>query len=44
MRYHIESMGLQTDGDVEDFVAEQSQEVSAVGTEVAQIFDFDIDF
>jgi uncharacterized membrane protein YjgN (DUF898 family) len=44
MRYHVESMGLQMEGDMENFVAEQNQDVSAVGTEVAQIFDFDIDF
>jgi uncharacterized membrane protein YjgN (DUF898 family) len=37
-------MGLQMEGDMENFVAEQNQDVSAVGTEVAQIFDFDIDF
>jgi len=44
LRYHVDSMALQTEGDMETFVAEQSQEVSAVGTEVANIFDFDIDF
>jgi uncharacterized membrane protein YjgN (DUF898 family) len=44
LRYHIESMGVQMDGGMESFVAEQNQDVSAVGTEVAQIFDFDIDF
>jgi uncharacterized membrane protein YjgN (DUF898 family) len=42
MRYKIESMGLLAQGDLAEFVAGQSQEVSATGEEAAEMFDLDI--
>jgi uncharacterized membrane protein YjgN (DUF898 family) len=42
MRYKIENMGLLAQGDLAEFVAGQSQDVSATGEESAEMFDLDI--
>jgi uncharacterized membrane protein YjgN (DUF898 family) len=43
-RYRVEKMTLLPEGDLEAFVAEEQQSVSATGMEVAELFDFDIGF
>lgn len=44
VRYQVECMALLPEGDLEALVAGEQQQVSAVGTEVAGLFDFDIGF
>lgn len=41
-RYRVESLSLLPAGDIETFVAGQAQELSAMGEETAEVFDFDI--
>lgn len=43
-RYRMEHMALQPAGDLEAFLASEQANVSAVGTEAAEIFDVDIAF
>ncbi len=41
-RYRIESITLVTEGDLEEFIGEQRDEVRATGEEMADMFDLDI--
>ena len=43
-RYKMEHMALLAAGNIEEFIASQQQQISATGTETAEIFDFDIGF
>lgn len=43
-KYRLEHMALQTEGDLNSFIADQTQAVSAAGEETAEVFDFDISF
>lgn len=42
MRYKLENMGMQTEGNLDDFVAGQAQQASAAGQEISEMFDVDI--
>lgn len=42
LKYRLESLNLQIDGDLQTFVANQESEVSATGEGAADIFDIDI--
>jgi uncharacterized membrane protein YjgN (DUF898 family) len=42
MRYKLEHMGMVAQGDLDDFVAGQGQQASALGEETAEMFDVDI--
>jgi uncharacterized membrane protein YjgN (DUF898 family) len=44
MRYQLANTGVIADGDLNQFVAEANQGVSAVGEEVSDIFDIDFGF
>lgn len=41
-RYRIQSITLVTEGDLDEFIGEQQQEVRATGEEMAEMFDLDI--
>jgi uncharacterized membrane protein YjgN (DUF898 family) len=43
-RYRIDHMALLPSGSLEDFIASEQQQISATGTETAEIFDVDIGF
>jgi len=43
-RYRIEHMALIPAGNIDEFIASEQQQVSAAGTETAEIFDLDIGF
>jgi len=43
-KYRLERMALLAEGSLDEFVADQSKAVSAVGEETAEVFDFDISF
>jgi uncharacterized membrane protein YjgN (DUF898 family) len=43
-RYRLQHIALVPAGDLEDFMADQQQAVSATGEEAAELFDFDISF
>lgn len=43
-RYRLEHMALYAEGELDEFVADQAQQVSATGEETADVFDFDISF
>lgn len=43
-RYKMEHMALLPAGNLEEFIASQQQQISATGTETAELFDLDIGF
>jgi len=43
-RYRVENMAMQPSGDVEAFIASETQQVGAFGTEAAEFLDMDISF
>ncbi len=43
-KYRLEQMALLAEDSLDEFVADQSQAVSALGEETAEVFDFDISF
>lgn len=43
-RYRIEHMALLAGGDIDAFIAAEQQQISATGTETAEVFDLDIGF
>jgi uncharacterized membrane protein YjgN (DUF898 family) len=43
-RYRLGHIALQAGGPLEDFLADQQQDVTATGEEAADLFDFDISF
>jgi len=42
VRYRMENISLETDGDLDSFLASENQNVSATGEEIGEAFDFDI--
>jgi uncharacterized membrane protein YjgN (DUF898 family) len=42
LRYKLENMSLMAQGDLSEFVAGQTQQISAMGEETAEMFDIDI--
>lgn len=43
-RYRLRHMALRAEGELDDFLADQAQRISATGEETADVFDFDISF